>query len=105
MESKDEVKEIDTKNRACYYFDDLIKHRNINFDHILLDKKLYEFISVYDISYKTSWIILDGFIRVCGSEFGHLVLLDYGLFDKICDNIKYFISEKSGIADSINHNF
>ena len=26
------------------------------------------------------------------------------MFDKICDNIKYLISEKRGIADSINHN-
>ena len=27
------------------------------------------------------------------------------MFDKICDNIKYLISEKRGIAISINHNF
>ena len=26
-------------------------------------------------------------------------------YDEICDSIKYLISEKSGIADSINHNF
>ena len=25
MESKDELKEIDIKNRMCYYFDDIIK--------------------------------------------------------------------------------
>ena len=25
--------------------------------------------------------------------------------DEICDRIKYLISEKSGITDSINHNF
>ena len=25
MESKDELKEIDIKNRTCYYFDDTIK--------------------------------------------------------------------------------
>ena len=43
--------------------------------------------------------------RVRGSEFKHLVLFDNGLFDKICDNVKYLISEKRGIADSINHNF
>ena len=36
---------------------------------------------------------IDGFIWVCGGEFRHLVLLDYGLFDKICDKIKYVISE------------
>ena len=27
------------------------------------------------------------------------------MFDKICDKIKYVISKKSGITDSINHNF
>ena len=48
---------------------------------------------------------IDGFVRVRGSEFRHLVLLDNGLFDKICDKIKYLISEKSGIADSFKHNF
>ena len=48
---------------------------------------------------------IDGFIRVSGSEFKYLVLFDNGLFDKICDKIKYFISEKIDIADSNNHNF
>ena len=48
---------------------------------------------------------IDRFIRVRGSEFEHLVFFDNGLFDKICDKIKYLITEKSDIADSINHNF
>ena len=48
---------------------------------------------------------IDGFIRVRGGKFRHLVLLDYGLFDKICDKIKYLIYEKSDITDSTNHNF
>ena len=48
---------------------------------------------------------IDGFIRVCHDEFRHLVLFDYGLFDKICDKIRYLISEKGGITDSINRNF
>ena len=54
MESKDESKEIDIKNRVCYYFDDIIKNIDINFSDILLNGKLHENISVYDISYKTS---------------------------------------------------
>ena len=45
---------------------------------------------------------IDGFIRVCGGEFRCLLLFDNGFFDKICDDIKYLISEKSGITDSIN---
>ena len=29
MESKDELKEIDIKNRACYYLDDIIRDFDI----------------------------------------------------------------------------
>ena len=47
----------------------------------------------------------DGFIRVLDGEIKHLLLFDYGLFDKICDRIKYLMSEKGGITDIINHNF
>ena len=38
MEIKDEFKEIDTKNRTCYYFDDTIKDRDIYSVDILWDK-------------------------------------------------------------------
>ena len=84
MESKDEFKKIDIKNRTCYYFDDIINAVDINFNDILLDAKLYENIPIYDISYKTSTVPkplrirsnkADGFIRVCGSEFRYLVFL------------------------------
>ena len=34
-----------------------------------------------------------------------MVLFDFGFFDKICDEIKDLISEKSGITNSINYNF
>ena len=99
MESKNELKEIDIKNHACYYFDDIITDRDIYSVDILLDKKIYENIPIYDISYKTSmgpkpshirFDKMDVFIRVSGVESRHLVLFDYGLFDKICDKIKYF---------------
>ena len=44
MESKNELKEIDIKNRACYYFDDIITdHYSVD---ILLNKKIYENILV-----------------------------------------------------------
>ena len=33
------------------------------------------------------------------------LLFECGLFYKICDKIKYLISEESGITDNINHNF
>ena len=35
----------------------------------------------------------------------HLILFGYWLFNKICDKIKYLISNKSGITKSINYNF
>ena len=59
MESKDELKEIDIKNRTCYYFDDIIRFwdRDIDLSDILLDEKLYkqkyENILIYNTSYKT----------------------------------------------------
>ena len=57
MESKDQLKEVDIKNRTCYYFDDIIRFwdRDIDFSDTLLDEKLYnENILIYYISYKTS---------------------------------------------------
>ena len=48
---------------------------------------------------------IDGFIKVHGGEFRYLVLFDYGLFNKICDKIKYLISEKKSIRDSTDQNW
>ena len=53
MGTKDELKEIDIKNHTCYYFDDIMKVRDIGSGNILLDEKLYKNILIYDISYKT----------------------------------------------------
>ena len=35
-----ELKETDIKNRTCYYFDDIIKLEDLDFDDILIDQKL-----------------------------------------------------------------
>ena len=53
MDSNDELKETDIKNRTCYYFDDITKIENFNLDYILIDVKSYENILVHNISYKT----------------------------------------------------
>ena len=37
----------------CYYFDDIIKIEDFDFDNLLLDEKSYENIMIYNISYKT----------------------------------------------------
>ena len=80
MESKDELKESDIKNRTCHYFDGIIrafdKDADADFSGILLGEKLYqeknENILIYDISYKTSTATkllrirydkIDGFIK------------------------------------------
>ena len=73
MESNEKLKEINIKNRTCYYFEDIIKIEYFDIDNILIDEKSYEDILVYDISYKNlitgkplriRFGKIDGFIRV-----------------------------------------
>ena len=97
----------------CYYFGNVMRvmDRDIDFIDILLEK--YENILIYGISYKTSAVIkplrikFDKIVGVIKLHDGirYLVLFDYGWSDKICNRIKYLISEKSGITNSINHIF
>ena len=91
MKSKNELKEIDIKNRVYYYFDDIINGTKINFSNILLDKKLYENILVYNILYKTptgakplriSFDKIDGFIIALDGKNKHVILFYYGLLIK-----------------------
>ena len=37
----------------CYYFDDIIKVEDFDFDNALLDEKSYENVLIYDTSFKT----------------------------------------------------
>ena len=46
----------------------------------------------------------DGFIKIY-DRIRYLVLYDCKGYNAIYDRIRYVISEKSGITDSINHNF
>ena len=39
MESTDKLKEINIKNRLCFYFDDIMRVMDIDFNNILSDKK------------------------------------------------------------------
>ena len=39
MESKNELKKIDIKNCTCYYFDDIMRVVETDFDNILFKKK------------------------------------------------------------------
>ena len=103
MKSKNELKEINNKNRVCYYFDDIINGTKSNFSNILLDKTFYENISVYNILCKTLTGLkplyirfnkIEGFIISLDGKIKHLILLDYKLFNKIWDKIKYLKSKK-----------
>ena len=114
MKSKNWLKEIDIKNCVFYYFDNRINGTKINFSNILLDKKLYEDISVYIIHYKPPtgqkplcirFDKIDGLAISLDGKIKHLILFDYVLFNSICDKIKYLTRKKSGITNSINHNF
>ena len=77
MESENELKETDIKNCTCYYFANIVKAIDINFNYILLDEKLhkenYKNILIHDILYKTStgakplhirYDEIDGFIKI-----------------------------------------
>ena len=46
-------------------------------------------------------LIKNGFITSLDGKIKHLILFDYGLFNKICENI---ISPKSDITNCIDHN-
>ena len=52
-ETNDKLKEIDIKNRTCYYFDNIIKTEDFDLENILIDEKSYENILVYNISCKS----------------------------------------------------
>ena len=76
MESKDELKQTDIKNRTCYYFDNIMRVIDINFSNILWNEKsykTYERILIYDITYKiftgskplrVRFDEIDGFIKI-----------------------------------------
>ena len=103
---KIELKKDYIKNRACYYFGDIIKLEDFDLDNPLLDKKSQENILIYDISYK---ILIDpkpfrirfdkinGFLRIY-DETRYLTLSGSGKYDATYNRIRYFISLKSGIT-------
>ena len=87
-----------------------------DFSNVLLNEKsykTYENILMYDISYKTfmgskplciRFDEIDGFIKM-HDGITYLILFGFGIDDAIYNRIRYLISKKSGITDSVNHNF
>ena len=96
MERNDELQEIDIKNCTCYYFDDIIKTDNFDFNNILIDERSYEYILIYNISYNTligakSFRIrfdkVEEFIRVYDGT-RYLVLFEPEKYNAIYNRIK-----------------
>ena len=96
MGSNNELKEIDIKNRTCYYIDKIIKIEDLDLDNILIDEKSYENILAYNISYKTlidakplliKFNKIDGFIRVYDG-IRYLVLFGSETYDSIYGILK-----------------
>ena len=91
MKSKNEFKQIDIKSCVCYYVHNIVNGTIINLNNILLNRKLHEYISVYNISYKCPTdrkllrIRFDkivGFITSLHGKIKHLLLFDYGCLIK-----------------------
>ena len=87
------------KNRTCYYFDDIIRIKDFNFDNFFLDEKSYENILIYDISYKTligakpllvRFNKIERFIRVYDGT-RYLVLFGGEKYDFIYNRIRYLL--------------
>ena len=102
MESKNEFKKLILKIAD-------LKVVDTGFDNTLLDQKLYKnilykaFMSAKPLFIRFDKI--DGFIKIFNNGIRYLVLFGPGWHDAIYNRIRYLISEKGGIADSINHNF
>ena len=51
VESSDKLKDIDHKNRTCYYFDEIYKIEYFDLDNILRDEKPKKNIFIYNNLY------------------------------------------------------
>ena len=113
MESNNKWKETDNRNLKCYYFVDIIKVEDFEFNKILTNQKPYENILVYGISCKTfigakplSIRInkVDGFNRACYG-IRYLALLEPEKYDAIFNRIRYLIGAKGSITYAISYKY
>ena len=77
--------------RMCYYFDDINRFEDFNFDNIITDEKLRENILIYNISYKTligakslriKFNKIEGFITIVDGN-RYLTWFGYKKYDSI----------------------
>ena len=91
------------ESRTCYYFGDIIKLEDFDFNNVLIHEKLHKNILIYDISYKTlscpkTWSKNQKYMVSLNIMMEYLVLLAPGRNDTIYDSIGYLISLKSSIT-------
>ena len=99
------------KNCTYYYFDDIIKLEDFDFNNILIDEKSYKNILIYDISCNSLIVLkplwtrfdkIDGFIRIYDGT-RYLTLFGSEKYVAIYEKIRYLISLKSGITYTFSH--
>ena len=99
MGSKNELKEIDTKNRTCYYID----FRDILYKNILICDNIMGL-----KSFRIGFDEIDGLIKSYNG-IRYLVLFGHLWYDEIYDSIGYkskvLVIMKKGFKNSIDHNF
>ena len=99
MGSKNELKEIDTKNRTCYYID----FRDILYKNILICDNIMGL-----QSFRIGFDEIDGLIKSYNG-IRYLVLFGHLWYNEIYDSIGYkskvLVIMKKGFKNSIDHNF
>ena len=101
-----EFKKVGIKNRTCYYFDDIIKLENFDFNNILIYEKSYKNILIYDFSHKDLINLkllrirfdkTNGFLRIHDGT-RYLTLFDPEKYEAIYGRTRYLVSLESGIT-------
>ena len=103
MENNDELKEVNIKNRTCYYFDDKNKIENFDFDNILIYGKSYKNIFVCDIWNKI--LLVSKPLRIRFDEVDRFIRVYDGIRYAIYKIFIYLVSQKSGITYVSSHNY
>ena len=105
MESQSTFKKSNIKNRTCYYFGDIMRAEAINVDNILLDENslAYADAKLFGICFDKT----DGVIKIYHGirylELSNSNDINYGIYNKVFDEINYLITGKSDDRYSINH--
>ena len=75
------VKDIDIKNRRCYFFNDIVNIKNFDPNNIKIDEKTYKNIFIYYIVYGT----IKEYIKIYSVNPLYLIFRNAnGYFEEIC---------------------